>query len=202
MAGLLARGNRLRGLAGLTVLLGLAAHVPALGLPARYHDFLSGLTLGMGGALLLCAAIHWWRPQWLPDEDDRHQQALARRYLREAAPGLLIYAVVLCAAPWLADHRPSAWLLAVLCLAPLLALGLLLRAAWRYLQDADELQRKIELESLAIAALVVSQLYFAAWVLQRFGLVRLATEPALAWVFACIVLVRVLASMWLRRRYQ
>lgn len=202
MAGLLACGNRLRGLAAVTVLLAIAAYVPAFGVPARYHDFIAGLTVGMGAALLLCAAVHWWRPQWLPDEDDRHQQALARRYLREAAPGLLVYLLLLCAAPWLARQPQPGWLLLPLCLLPLLALGVLLRAAWRYLQEADELQRKIELESLAIAALVVSQLYFVAWMLQRFGLVHLDAEPALAWVFACIVLVRAVAGMWLRRRYQ
>lgn len=202
MTGLLARGNRLRGLAAITVLLALAAYVPALGLPDRYHAFIAGMSWGMGVALLLASVVHWWRPQWLPDEDDRHQQALGRRYLREAAPGLLIYLLLLCVAPWLARQPQPGWLLLPLCLLPLLALGVLLRAAWRYLQEADELQRKIELESLAIAALVVSQLYFTAWVLQRFGLIHIAAEPALAWVFACIVLVRAVAGMWLRRRYQ
>jgi len=198
----LSRGNRLRGLALLAAAAALAAYLPALGLPPRYQDFTAGLAWGMGVALLLAGALHWWRPQWLPDEDDRRQQQLAHRYLRDAAPGLLIYLALLCAAPWLAAHHPPGWLLLALCLLPLPALLVLLRATLRYLRDADELQRRIELEALAIAALVVSQACFAAWVLHRFGMIHLDTEPALAWVFAGVVLVRLLASVWLRRKYQ
>jgi len=200
--GVLSRGNRLRALTVLTALLALAAYVPALGWPARYHEFTAGLAWGMGAALLVVAALHWWRPQWLPDESDNRQRQLARRYLRDAAPGLLIYLALLLAAPWLAAHPQPAWLLFVLSLLPLFALGWTLRAAWRYLAEADELQRKIELESWAIAALVVAELYFGAWVMQRFGLIHLDAEAAMAWVFACIMAVRLGASVWLRRKYQ
>jgi len=202
MTGLTARGNRLRGLAVLTTLLALAAYVPALGLPARYHDLTAGLAWGMGVALLLACALHTLRPQWLPDESGRLQQQLSRRYLREAAPGLLVYLALLILSPWLAARPHGAWLVALFCVLPLAATVLLVRAALRYLRDADELQRKIELESLAIAALVVSQLYFSAWVLQRFGLIQVEAEPAMSWVFAAIVLVRAVAGTWLRRRYQ
>lgn len=199
---MLSRGNRLRALTVFTVLSALAAYVPALGWPTRYHDFIAGLAWGMGGALVLVAALHWWRPQWLPDEEDRRQRQLGRRYLRDASPGLLIYLVLLLAAPWMAAHPQPTWLLFLLCLLPLFALAWTLRAAMRYLRDADELQRKIELESWAIAALVVAELYFGAWVMQRFGLIHLDAEAAMAWVFACIMGVRLGASVWLRRKYQ
>lgn len=202
MSALLSRSNRLRGLAVLVALVAAAAYLPALGLPLRYHDFTAGLAWGMGAALLLVCALHTLRPQWLPDESDRLQQQLSRRYLREATPGLLVYLALLILSPWLSTHPHGPWLVALVCVLPLAAIALLLRAALRYLRDADELQRKIELESLAIAALVVPQLYFSAWVLQRFGLIHVEAEPAMSWVFAGILLVRLLASLWLRRRYQ
>ena len=198
----LSRGNRLRALTVIAAVLALAAYVPALGWPTRYHEFTAGLAWGMGGALLLVGALHWWRPQWLPDEEDSRQRQLGLRYLRDAAPGLLIYLALLLAAPWLAAHPQPSWLLFLLCLLPLFALGCMLRAALRYLAEADELQRKIELESCAIAALVVAQLYFGAWIMQRFGLIHLDADAAMAWVFACIMLVRLAASIWLRRKYQ
>ncbi len=60
--GVLSRGNRLRALTVLTALLALAAYVPALGWPARYHEFTAGLAWGMGAALLVVAALRLVAP--------------------------------------------------------------------------------------------------------------------------------------------
>ena len=66
----------------------------------------------------------------------------------------------------------------------------------------DEMQQRIELQSLAIATGLVSALYMAGGLLQSAGLVRVAGEDAMIWVFPLVSAVYGVARGLVARRYE
>ena len=182
------------------------AFIPNQIVPAGQHDFVAGLAVGMSFALALVLLIYMVRPlrERLTSDacDDPQLRALNRRYLREAAPAFGLYLIAVILMRWSADHGQPLWQLALLMLLPLLAIVVIVRAWLHYLRDADELQRRIELESLALAALGVSQLYFAGWFLLQAGLLHLDAADALLWTFVLLVFARVAVRTWLQWKYR
>ena len=61
--------------------------------------------------------------------------------------------------------------------------------------------RKLEVESWALAALLVSQGYFAVWLLLRLGLVRIDAGNALLWVGVWLMVVQLVVYTWQLRKY-
>lgn len=102
----------------------------------------------------------------------------------------------------LRDKR-VAWLswTAVALYVATLAMALYSTAMVLHLRQLDELMRKIEMESWALSALVVSQAYFATWVLLKAGLVHVDTGNALLWLGVWLLIVRTGFYVWLMRRY-
>lgn len=90
---------------------------------------------------------------------------------------------------------------AVVAVVPALAIALMMRAALRYLREIDELQRRIETESIGIASLLVSLLYFAAGLLQKAKVIDIDAGVAMIWVFPLLCLSYGVSKMVLARRY-
>src|SRR6476659_2510698 len=143
------------GLAG-TLLLMVAVASQQL-LPTQ-PDFLLGVLYGLAVGLLLLAVVKLFRP----DPCDDVTPAMRRRYLREFMPAMLGYVVAVFLSVWLLKRVDAPALRALIALLPVPAIALALRAIVRRIRDADELQRRIELEAVSIAAAFVSLGYLAA----------------------------------------
>ena len=91
---------------------------------------------------------------------------------------------------------------AAVALLPVLPLLLLLRVALRYLRETDELQRRIEIEAIGIASLLVSMLYFGGGLLVQAKVLSLNTGAVMIWVFPLIMLFYGIAKFFAVRRYR
>ena len=84
---------------------------------------------------------------------------------------------------------------------PLPPIAFALRAIMRYLREIDELQRRIETESIGVASLLTSLLYFGAGLLQQAKVIDIGAGVAMIWVFPLLCLIYGIAKMILTRRY-
>ena len=128
-----------------------------------------------------------------------------KRYLREFMPAMLAYVVILSACSWalkapLADS--GALLRGLVALLPVLPIALVLRAVVRLIRDSDELQRRIDLEAIAIAALVVGMGYFTLGLLVDAQVLAVPGQVALIWALPLLCLVFGLAKCLAQRRYR
>lgn len=130
--------------------------------------------------------------------------ALRRRYLREFVPAVLAYmAMLFLSLEWL-KHIDAGLvgMRAIVALLPIPPVALMLRAIVRRIRDADELQRRIELESVSLATATVSLLYMAGAFLQLAKVIDLAAADTLLWAFPLICLVYGLVKLVVSRRFQ
>ena len=141
-------------------LIGAALLLVAIGapylLPRPLPDFISGMLYGMGGGALLWAAVLAAFGPRLPDPCDSSTPALRRRYLREFIPPMVGYVVATLLSVWWLQSIDATWLRALVALLPVPPIALAMRAIMRYIRDADELQRRIELEAVSFATALVS----------------------------------------------
>jgi hypothetical protein len=189
------RTARYYGLAG-TLLL-MAALATRQMLPAQ-PDFLLGVLYGLSVGLLLVAVIKLFRPE----PCDEVTPALRRRYLREFMPAIFGYVVAVFLSVWLLKRVDAPLLRALIALLPVPAIALAMRAIVRRIRDADELQRRIELEAVSIAAACVSLGYLAAGFLQRASVIDVGSSEAMIWVFPLVCFTFGLSKVVLSRRYR
>lgn len=161
------------------------------------NDTWLGMLAGMGVGGLFAALLLWW----LPAPCDTGTPALRSRYLREFAPAMAAYVVTLFASVWLLKHVDEPGLRALVALLPVPAIAMAMRAIVRYIRDADELQRRIELEAVSIATAFVSLGYLAAGFLQSAKVVDIPASAAMIWVFPLVCLVYGIAKAAVSRRY-
>ena len=185
------RNFALAGLAALVVAL-VAQHF-APGLP----DFILGMLYGLAIGFLLGAVLK----ARLPDPCDTATPALRRRYLREFVPAMAGYVVLVMLSVWLLKQVDAPALRAVVALMPVPAVALALRAIMRYIRDADELQRRIELEAVSIATAFVSLGYLTAGFLQSAKVIDIPSSVAMIWVFPLVCLVYAFVKVAVSRRY-
>ena len=182
-------------LAGGSILLAGAWTIHQAGWPIRDHTL--GLLVGMGVGLWFAAALLWFSP----DMTDAVPKRLARRYQREMWPAMTAYVLVMLAWRRVLDLADATWLKVLIALFPALLVLWVMRAFVRYVRDSDEMQRRIELESGAVAGLVVSGIYLAAGFLQTAGLIDIPSKVAMIWVFPMLCLVYGIAKIVNARRY-
>ena len=161
------------------------------------HDLTLGLLTGLGVGLWVAAALLWFSP----DMTDAVPKRLARRYQREMWPAMTAYVLVMLAWRRVLDLADATWLKVLIALFPALLVLWVMRAFVRYVRDSDEMQRRIELESGAVAGLVVSGIYLAAGFLQTAGLIDIPSKVAMIWVFPMLCLVYGIAKIVNARRY-
>lgn len=198
---------RLPLMVGLIVVTALLAWVPGLwpGLTAGHRDSLLGMAVGAAAGLavlLLVLAVPAARQTYFQLLEVREHGALRDRRVGWLMGGAaVLYVATLLLARWAVPQAASPAVVIGLGLLPLLAMGLYTTATLLRLRQLDELMRKIEMESWALAALVVTQAYFAAWVLLKAGLLYIDTGNALLWLGVWLLLVRTGVYVWLMRRY-
>ena len=122
-----------------------------------------------------------------------------RYHLRCVPPMLLMIALMLLPR-WLPAGLPAAVQIAVR-LLPLVPMAFIYLYYLRYLRESDELERKVEVEALALSAI--------ATLMVGLGALLLGEEPGIAppaeTSLVAVVLMQAgsywLARLWLRRRY-
>jgi len=149
------------------------------------------------GVLLMLLAL----AQWGVDGCDSASPALRRRYSRELALAMALYVGVLFASAWLLRHVDDTLLRTLIALAPVPPIALAVRAMVRYVRDADEMQRRIELEAISIASVCVSMLYMTGGFLQSAKVVDVPSDAAMVWVFPLTCFAYGLAKAVVARRY-
>ena len=180
--------------ASMAVLLGTmgASHLWAL------PPFVAGVLYGAGFGLLFGAFLRWR----LPDGCDASTPRLRRRYLREFTPAMAGYVIALFVSIWLLKRVDEPALRALVALLPVTPVILVVSALIRYIRDADELQRQIELESVSLATAMVSMLYLAGGFLQMAKVIDIPSGVAMFWVFPLVCLAYGLVKTVVARRYR
>jgi len=186
--------------------------------PARYYALSGALLLiaalgmrtlpGVSGfvvrvliALALCLLLAGLVKAVRSDACDDATPALRRRYLREFLPPMVGYVVAVFLSVWLLKRVEVPVLRALIALLPVPAIALAMRAIVRRIRDADELQRRIELEAVSVAAGCVSLGYLSAGFLQLAKVIDVAASDAMIWVFPLTCIVFGVAKAALGRRY-
>jgi len=191
----MSRSARLYAISG-ALLLAVAIACRQL-LPAL-PDFLSGLLYGLAIGLLLVALVRAFRPEGCDDVTPE----VRRRYLREILPAMFGYVLALFLSVWLLKRIDAPALRALIALLPVPAIALAMRAIVHRIRDADELQRRIEVEAVSIATAFVSLGYLAAGFLQRAKVIDVPSSAAMIWVFPLVCLSFGVAKAVLGRRYR
>lgn len=123
-----------------------------------------------------------------------------RRYQHEFWPPMLAYVLVMFLLWPLLPGVHSDWLKVALALLPLIPVLLVVRAMVRLVLASDELEQRIHLIGLAIAATLVSALSMAAGFLAAAGVLRI-DGSILLWVWPMLVMLYALGRGWASRRY-
>ena len=156
-----------------------------------------GLITGLGVGALFGAAILWF----MPDGSDAVPRHLSRRYQRDVAIAMGTYVIVMLFWKRLLNAVDPVWLKWLIALFPALLVCWVMRAFVIYVRDSDEMQRRIELESGAIAALLVAAAYLGAGFLQSAKLIDVPAGPALIMMFPAMCLAYGLVKIFVARRY-
>ena len=128
-----------------------------------------------------------------------------RRYLARFVPAMAGYCALIGLYGWLVPRTGSVGLRTLLALLPMLPVMMAMRAVALVIREQDELERQLDLQSLAAAAVLTScgflsfGLLLSAGVLQGVpaALVALLVLPCFFWIFGLAKLVLVVR---LRRR--
>nr|WP_241092910.1 hypothetical protein [Xanthomonas bonasiae] len=165
----------------------------------RGDDYFRGLWFGLCIGGIFLALMLWWSPGSLRDSAP---PALARRYYREFGLPMLLYVGVMLCWRRLLGSVEADWARVLIALLPALLVALVIRAVARFVRDSDEMQRRIELESIAIAAGLVAGGYMTAGFLQAAGTIAVPAAAAMLWVFPLLCATYGIAKGVNARRYQ
>ena len=160
-------------------------------------DWSLGLLTGVGAGGLFAAALLWF----MPDTSDAVPSALSRRYVREFTPAMIAYVAVMLVWKRLLEAVEMPMLRLLIALVPAVLLVWIMRAVVRYVRDCDEMQRRIEVESGAVAALMVCTGYMTLGFLQTAELIDIPSKIAMLWVFPALCFSYGLAKVVIARRY-
>jgi hypothetical protein len=160
-------------------------------------DGMVGAIAGMGSGGFFAAVLLWFSP----DTSDAVPKKLMRRYIREISWAMAAYVVSTLVWKRVLDMADATWLRVLIALFPALMVCFVLRAFVRYVRDCDEMQRRIELESGAIAGLLVSAVYLAAGFLQTAELISVPAKVAMIWVFPLLCVMYGITKVFVSRHY-
>jgi hypothetical protein len=160
-------------------------------------DWVLGLITGLGVGGLFAAVLLWFTP----DMSDAVPKRLAQRYQRDVAWAMGTYVVVMLVWKRLLNMVDATWLKVLIALFPALLVCWVMRAFVIYVRDSDEMQRRIELESGAVAAMLVAAGYLGAGFLQSAKLIDVPAGPALIMVFPAMCLGYGIVKIVVSRRY-
>lgn len=125
-----------------------------------------------------------------------------QRYRREVLAGMAAYVLLLSGSLLLLRMVETPALRALVALAPVLPVALMLRAMVRFIRGVDELQQRIELEAVCMAAGLVSLGYVTAGFLQVARVIDVPAAAAMLWVFPLVCWTYGIAKAVVARRYR
>lgn len=181
------------GLGVVMLAMAFLAHMAALPISDHYLGILAGFGVGA----VFSSVLLWFMPEAGTDMP----KALMRRYYRDLIPAMSAYIAVMLIWKKLLGWVDSPALRVLVALLPALLIVWIMRAFVRYVGDSDELQRRIELESGAVAGLVVSAGYMAAGFLQTANLINVPSKVAMLWVFPMLCFTYGIVKVFVARRY-
>jgi hypothetical protein len=163
----------------------------------HFEDHVSGFLAGLGIGAFLGAALLWF----MPDMSGAAPKALTKRYQRHVTVAMSAYVLVMLVWKRLLGAVDATWLKVLIALFPAALVCWVMHAFVQYVRDSDEMQRRIELESGAIAAMLVAAGYLAAGFLQSAKLIDVPAGPALIFVFPLMCLLYGASKIFVSRRY-
>ena len=163
-----------------------------------------GVWTGIGFGYLLCGALIRLLPRWWRDHcEEEYSSRASRDYRRRMWPAMILYTAIVFASTWLLKHYQMAMpLRALIAVAPALPISFVLYAFLRYLRTVDEMQRRIEMEAVGVAALIVSQVYLAGGFLQLGKVIDIPSGVAMIWVFPLMCFTYAIGKFLATRRYR
>ena len=117
----------------------------------------------------------------------------------------LVYVLTVWACIWLLRHPladAALGLRTIVVLLPVLPMGFAIRVVVQMVLAGDEMQRRIDLEAIAIAALAVSMGTLTLSLLMVVKVVDISGQTALLWVFPALWVGYSFARLWAARRYR
>lgn len=118
---------------------------------------------------------------------------------------MFAYVLLILACTWLLKHTlagAETWLRSVVSLLPVVPVAFFARALVRFIRDNDELQRRIDLEAIAIASLIVSLAYFSLGLLAAAKVIAISGDVVMIWVLPAICGTFGIVKLWSSRRYR
>ena len=128
-----------------------------------------------------------------------------RPLLRDCFVASLAYVFTVWASIWLLRNvlvDAATWLRTLVVLLPVLPMAFAIRAVVKIVLAGDEMQRRIDLEAIAIAALAVSLGTLTLSLLMVVKVVAISGQDALVWVFPALWIGYSFARAWAARRYR
>ena len=126
---------------------------------------------------------------------------LKRYYLKSILPGLLCVGLTI-AAYLMAPSMPSQAAKAGLAVLPLAPLAWIFWLYFRYLGECDEMIRRIELEAIGLASLIVGLLFLSVGFLIQAGVFTVGGGTVAIWVFPSLCGIYGLTKWQAVRRYR
>lgn len=162
------------------------------------HPRVARFGVGLSVVGLLVAAMLWFTPGGF---SDIATPALTRRYYREFTPPMIAYFAVMLGWKRVLAAVDASWMRIAVALLPAIFLAMVIRALVRYVRDSDEMQRRIELESIGLAAGIVGTAYMAGGFLQSAKVIAVEPAAAMLWVFPGLCLSYAVFRIVIARRY-
>ncbi len=132
-------------------------------------------------------------------------RSVERRYRREFFPAMFAYVLVILACSWILKHPladADPWVRGAVSLLPVVPIAFFARALVRFIRDNDELQRRIDLEAIAIASLIVAILYFTLGLLAAAEVIAVRGDAAMIWVLPALCGTFGVVKVFSARRYR
>src|SRR5690349_20569182 len=137
------------------------------------------------------------------DRKEAAMRAVHKRYLREFIPAMSAYVLLILLYGVLMPRMESMPWRVVLALLPLLPVAMVIRAIVRVIRDQDELERRIDLEAIAIAAMTTGFGYFSFGFLLNADIgLEIAPASIAIWVMPCLFASFGVAKLLVARRYR
>lgn len=126
------------------------------------------------------------------------------QFLRRCFLSTLAYVATVWCVVWLLNHpllEADTAVRAVVALLPMLPITYVVRLLLRHVLSGDEMQRRIDLEAIAAAGIVVSLGTLTLSLLMTAGVFHATGQQAMVWVFPALWIAYGFARVWAARRY-
>ena len=170
-----------------------------------FYTLLSA-TLVMASIAFIIAASFMWLSKLMPDwyresTEDQARTPAYKNYMKTMWKCMAIYVVLLSAFSAAVQTQLHPAVQAIASIAPVLPLAWLMAAHVRFVRGLDELQRKIEMESVAISALITSLICMMFGFLVAGNVLHVNAGLALLLVFPVLCVTYGIGKIFVIRHY-